>query len=380
MNDASSPAIATNGRMAASEKNPFVWEAAELKHLAAQKPGVTIEECLVDLVQQSTLFARPTISNFRVAAIGLGTSGRAYLGVNLEFFGLPLNNSVHAEQFAICNAIINGEESLHSIVVTHAPCGHCRQFMSELRSAGNLRIVIVDKNREARTLADFLPHRFGPQDLLQDHFPHLMENPLNGLELTSSTSSTLRESSLSTAARQPSPSQPPSLAALLGSVASSTSPSPPPPPRPFSDSIVAAAMKSMESATIDHPDLISLALEAANLSHSPYTKSPSGVALRTSNGTVCSGSYLESAAFNPGLPALQSALVNLVCSGPKGEELFADIVEVAVVEREGAAVQCGPTVRLLMHTIAPKATVTVAFAKVGPNGEASEADGIQAGC
>lgn len=39
------------------------------------------------------LSARPPHS-----AAGVGASGAVYIGVNLEFKGAPLNNSVHAEQ------------------------------------------------------------------------------------------------------------------------------------------------------------------------------------------------------------------------------------------------------------------------------------------
>lgn len=64
--------------------------------------------------------------------MGLGISGRLYVGVNLEFARLPLNNSVHAEQFLVVNAIHHQERELVKIAVSEAPCGHCRQFYSEL--------------------------------------------------------------------------------------------------------------------------------------------------------------------------------------------------------------------------------------------------------
>lgn len=65
-------------------------------------------------------------------AVGLGISGRLYVGVNLEFARLPVNNSVHAEQFLVANAVHHGERELVKIAVSEAPCGHCRQFYSEL--------------------------------------------------------------------------------------------------------------------------------------------------------------------------------------------------------------------------------------------------------
>ncbi|MFU0445375.1 cytidine deaminase [Pseudocitrobacter faecalis] len=54
--------------------------------------------------------------------------------------------------------------------------------------------------------------------------------------------------------------------------------------------------------------LTQAAIKAANKSHTPYSKSPSGVALELADGTIFSGSYAENAAFNPTLPPLQGAL------------------------------------------------------------------------
>lgn len=64
--------------------------------------------------------------------MGLGASGRLYVGVNLEFARLPINNSVHAEQFLVVNALHHGEQAIQKMAVSAAPCGHCRQFYSEL--------------------------------------------------------------------------------------------------------------------------------------------------------------------------------------------------------------------------------------------------------
>lgn len=68
-------------------------------------------------------------------AVGLGTSGALYVGVNLEFARLPLYNSVHAEQFLLVNALHHGERGIKRLAISAAPCGHCRQFYSELACA-----------------------------------------------------------------------------------------------------------------------------------------------------------------------------------------------------------------------------------------------------
>lgn len=69
------------------------------------------------------------------SAIGLASSGCIYVGVNLEFPGMPLSQSVHAEQFLMANLLLHGEARLDTLAVSAAPCGHCRQFYSELACA-----------------------------------------------------------------------------------------------------------------------------------------------------------------------------------------------------------------------------------------------------
>jgi len=84
-----------------------------------------------------------------------------------------------------------------------------------------------------------------------------------------------------------------------------------------------------KGVTSDSSDeLIQQAVHALNMSHSPYTKNHSGVAIRTTDGVIVRGSYAENAAFNPSLPPLQVALVQVLLTG----KTFADIESVALVE------------------------------------------------
>ena len=57
------------------------------------------------------------------------------------------------------------------------------------------------------------------------------------------------------------------------------------------------------------------ALQAANMSYAPYSKSFAGVAVRTKDGRMFSGAYAENAAFNPSLSPLQAALSQLNLGG-----------------------------------------------------------------
>ncbi|HEP1896690.1 cytidine deaminase [Kluyvera cryocrescens] len=78
--------------------------------------------------------------------------------------------------------------------------------------------------------------------------------------------------------------------------------------------------------------LAQAAIKAANKSHTPYSKSPSGVALELRDGSIFSGSYAENAAFNPTLPPLQGALNLLSLNGYD----YPDIQRAILAERADA--------------------------------------------
>ncbi|WP_122046677.1 cytidine deaminase [Vibrio atlanticus] len=72
------------------------------------------------------------------------------------------------------------------------------------------------------------------------------------------------------------------------------------------------------------------ALAALNRSHAPYTKNLSGVSLQLTSGEVFTGAYAENAAFNPSLPPLQVALIQLKLAGFDFEQIEnAALVEIA---------------------------------------------------
>jgi cytidine deaminase len=97
------------------------------------------------------------------------------------------------------------------------------------------------------------------------------------------------------------------------------------------------------------------ALHATNKSYSPYAKSYSGLALKTRDGKIYSGSYLENAVFNPSLPALQAAFVHLVQSGAA----FADIQEAVLIQVKGGAVDHAPMTVMLMKVVCPQVKLRV---------------------
>ncbi|MDC9589015.1 cytidine deaminase [Xenorhabdus sp. XENO-10] len=119
------------------------------------------------------------ISHFYVGAIARGESGNLYFGANMEFTGVPLQQTVHAEQSAITHAWLHGEKKLVSITINYSPCGHCRQFMNELNSGTQLEVYLP--NRPRLTLADYLPEAFGPGDLTDT--PLLLDTVNHGYQL-----------------------------------------------------------------------------------------------------------------------------------------------------------------------------------------------------
>ncbi|KAK8550306.1 hypothetical protein V6N12_039022 [Hibiscus sabdariffa] len=261
----------------------FVIDSAEAEQMAKQS-GQTVLQLLPSLVKSAQILARPPISKYHVGAVGMGSSGRIFLGVNLEFPGLPLNQTVHAEQFLITNLSLNAEPRLKYLAVSAAPCGHCRPDD-----------CCNDKDQEFTPLSHFLSHRFGPDDLLEKDAPLLLESHRNGLSFRSNL---------------------------------------------CNDKIDGG------------DDLKHAALEAANMSHAPYSGCPSGVALLDVEGKIYKGSYMESAAYNPSLPPAQAALVAYVASCGGGG--YERIVGAVLVEKEDAVIKQEHTSRLLLQCISPK--------------------------
>jgi len=235
------------------------------------------------------------ISGFQVGAAALGESGRVYLGTNLEFPGLPLNASVHAEQFAVTSAAQAGETRIRALALNAVPCGHCRQFLSELQGSGDLR-VLVGPGDSTHALADLLPHAFTPKDL-QGADPLLLLQPVNnGLRLRD---------------------------------APATEP----------------ADRALELE----------ALRRANAAFAPYTGCGAGVALRLRRGRIVSGGCMESCAYNPGMLPLQSALVAAVVAGVNDW----DEIEAAVLAETDGPCQYASSSQQLLQTIVPGVTLRV---------------------
>ena len=98
----------------ATATDHFVISAERVLALAAQR-GLDTQDLLPEFVREAQKLAIPPTSKFHVGAAALGASGAVYLGVNVELPGLPLNASIHAEQFAVVTAMRAGERALEAI-------------------------------------------------------------------------------------------------------------------------------------------------------------------------------------------------------------------------------------------------------------------------
>ncbi|BET96309.1 cytidine deaminase [Xenorhabdus taiwanensis] len=155
---------------------------AEQVESIKQLSGFDDQTLALALLPLAAAYSLAPVSHFYVGAVARGESGNLYFGANMEFAGVPLQQTVHAEQSAITHAWLRGEKKLVAITVNYSPCGHCRQFMNELNSGTQLEVYLP--NRPPLTLADYLPEAFGPHDLADT--PLLLDEVNHGYQLATS--------------------------------------------------------------------------------------------------------------------------------------------------------------------------------------------------
>jgi cytidine deaminase len=106
-------------------------------------------------------------SKYKVGAALLTANGKIFQGCNIE--NASYGPSMCAERVAVFKAVSEGHKEFQAIAVATAnggtPCGVCRQVLREF--APNLIVVVSDVNYNFQvfTLADLLPHSFGPEHL-----------------------------------------------------------------------------------------------------------------------------------------------------------------------------------------------------------------------
>jgi cytidine deaminase len=234
----------------------MVFEPGEMVDLCRQLQ-LTYAQMMQVLIVVAQGFSRSPISKFKVGAVVEVSDGTCLLGTNLEFQGQPLNQSVHAEQFATVLARHFGFETISKLHISAEPCGHCRQWLNEIKGAEKMKVQIHGPSdrpteaSEASDLGSYSRNLFGPKNL--------------GVvgDLLTPTSVKLQRVQ--------------------------TVPNAKPPPL--------------------RDDLVQATLQQAEKSYAPYSKSYAAVGLLLDNDQVVTGPYLENCAFNPSLQPFQAARI-----------------------------------------------------------------------
>ncbi len=123
---------------------------------------------LIGLAKEAQRSAYAPYSKYLVGAALLTSSGKVYLGANVENAAYP--DSICAERVAVFKAVTEGEHNFQAIaVVTRdggTPCGSCRQVLAEF--ATQAQVLIANEKGELirqGTVSDLLPSAFGPSNL-----------------------------------------------------------------------------------------------------------------------------------------------------------------------------------------------------------------------
>lgn len=127
-----------------------------------------MNDALRDSLHSAALAVRPhahaPYSNFQVGAALLTADGEVFAGCNVENASYGL--TICAERVAVGSAVAAGHKEIVAIAIAssggHAPCGACRQVLSEFGPA--MEVILIDADDPTRTrtttLAALLPEQF----------------------------------------------------------------------------------------------------------------------------------------------------------------------------------------------------------------------------
>lgn len=128
---------------------------------------------LMEIAVKAREMSYSPYSNFRVGAALLGKSGKVYTGCNVENAGYTPTNC--AERTALFKAISEGEHEFLAIAIVGglgesisefcAPCGVCRQALSEFCDKDFRFILGNPKEIKVLTMEEIMPYSFGKGDL-----------------------------------------------------------------------------------------------------------------------------------------------------------------------------------------------------------------------
>lgn len=127
------------------------------------------EAALISAATAARLQAYAPYSRFQVGAALLAEDGRIVTGCNVE--NASYGHTICAERTAVTTMVACGGRSFNAIVVVtdgaklSTPCGACRQVMHEFAPNAVVVCVNLRGERKTYTMAELLPHPFGPSDL-----------------------------------------------------------------------------------------------------------------------------------------------------------------------------------------------------------------------
>ena len=130
-------------------------------------------QTLMQSAQQARKNSYSPYSHFRVGAALLTKGGKVYTGCNVENASYSATNC--AERTAIFKAVSEGERDFEALAIVGgregetadccAPCGVCRQVISEFCGKDFKILLGNEKNFKVYTLEELLPLAFSDKDL-----------------------------------------------------------------------------------------------------------------------------------------------------------------------------------------------------------------------
>lgn len=135
----------------------------------------TIEELIVRAIEARKKSYSP-YSHYQVGAALLAEDERIITGCNIENAAYTPTNC--AERTAFFKAVSEGIREFQAIAIVGSPegdeltqyaypCGVCRQVMMEFCNPSDFQVIVAKSEDEyqVRTLQEFLPEGFGPDNL-----------------------------------------------------------------------------------------------------------------------------------------------------------------------------------------------------------------------
>ena len=123
---------------------------------------------LVRSAQEASNGVYAPYSNYSVGAALLTSTGKVYLGANVENAAYP--SSMCAERVAVFKAVTENDRNFEAMaIVTRdggSPCGQCRQVLSEF-GLDTIFIIAKDSGEivEESSIRDLRPGAVGPSNL-----------------------------------------------------------------------------------------------------------------------------------------------------------------------------------------------------------------------